>query len=171
MGTWHNPDGLFIKYGPTEIEVTKGGEILEGAGDQHFVEFDLDYTFIDDSADPQIVSDNVIVPKGAIVWKIEIITETPWDSSGDNFVLNMGTVRLDRTTAIDANGYLAALPQADMGTAGEVQEVIVGHTYAGADIGVVTDATYPGLITVDYDTAAPTAGKSRFKLWYFMPTS
>lgn len=173
MGTWTNDDGLYIKYGPTEVTVVDGGEILAGQGDVHLLEFDLDYTTVDDSATAgaTIVGDNVIIPKGAIVERIQIFTETAWDSAGDAFVMNMGTVQLDRSTEIDFNGLLAAIPQADMNAAGEFQEVIVGHTYAGADIGVVGSSTYAGLITVDYDTAAPTAGKSKFRVFYHMPTS
>lgn len=166
MAEWNNVDGLLIQYGPDEVAVAKAGEVLQGRGDLHEIEIDLDYTMVA-SATATIVNDTVTIPKNAWVERVQVVTLTAWDSAADNFVLNLGTIRAtDRTTAIDADGLIAALPQASMDPAGEVQEIIIGHTYVGADVGTVVSDTYPGLICADYDTGAPTAGRSTIRIFY-----
>lgn len=163
MASWTNGDGLYIKYGPDEVKETKAGEYMTGGiGGEHVIELDVDYTMLGTAA--AILADNVVIPKNAFIDRVEIITTTAWDSSGDTFVFNLGTVRLDRTTLGDENGLIAALPQASMDPAGEYADIKIGHTYVGAQVGTVL-AT-PMLITGDYDTSAPTAGKSKIRVIY-----
>jgi hypothetical protein len=163
MGTWTNVDGLYIKYGPTEVKPTKGGEYMTGGvAGEHVIEFDLDYTMLGTAA--AVVADNVVIPKNAFIDRVEVITTTAWDSASDNFVLNLGTVRLDRSTLGDENGLIAALPQASMDPAGEYQDIKIGHTYVGVQVGTVL--ANPMLVTADYDTGAPTAGKSKIRIIY-----
>jgi hypothetical protein len=106
----------------------------------------------------------VTLPKNAFIDRVEIITTEAWDSASDNFVLNLGVIRLDRTSSGVAQGLVAALPQASMDPAGEYQDIKIGHTYVGSLIGTVL--TNPVLITGDYDTGAPTAGKSKVRVIY-----
>lgn len=163
MGTWTNSDGLYIKYGPDEVTATKGGEYMTGGvAGEHVIELDIDYTMLGTAA--AVLADNVVIPKNAFIDRVEIITTTAWDSASDNFVLNLGTVRLDRSTSATAQGLVAALPQASMDPAGEYQDIKIGHTYVGSQIGAVT--SNPLLITGDYDTGAPTAGKSKVRIIY-----
>jgi len=166
MGTWKNNDGLYIKYGTDEVVPAVVGEVLAGAGDLHEVEIDLVYTQIASASSPKILNDTVIIPDNAFIERVQVVTLTAWDSSGDTFVLNLGLIKTDRSTEHDYNGLIAALPQASMDPAGEVQEIIIGHTYVGAKVGTVL--ADPGYITADYDTAAPTAGRSTIRIFYRM---
>ena len=165
--TWTNNDGLYLKFAREEATSAVGGEV-QPFGDQLVIAFDLDYSIFT-SATPGavIVMDNVTVPNGAQIDEVKLVTETAFDSAGDAFVFNMGLVDQDRTTEIDFNGLVAAMPQASLDAAGETQTVIVGHTYAGADIGTVPGNT--GLVCVDYDTAAPTAGKAKVWIYCHIP--
>lgn len=163
MASWTNGDGLYIKYGPDEVKETKAGEYMTGGiGGEHVIELDVDYTMLGTAA--AILADNVVIPKNAFVDRVEIITTTAWDSASDNFVLNLGTIRLDRSSSGVPQGLVAALPQASMDPAGEYQDIKIGHTYVGSLIGTVL--TNPVLITGDYDTGAPTAGKSKIRIIY-----
>lgn len=159
---WFNNDGLDIRFGVERATPSPGGE-LTAYGPLRLVSFELDYT--DFAATPARVSNTVFLPAYSYVERVRVTTETAFDSAGDAFVYNLGLQRYDQSTEIDYNGLIAAQPQADVNAAGEIQEVIVGHTYAGALIGVSSGAN-PGYITVDYDTAAPTAGKARWEVYY-----
>lgn len=164
VNAWMNDDDLYIKFGLSEGVSTNGGQILD-SGPYRCVELDLDYTDFASSA--TIVNDVVTIPDGARIDRVQIVTVTAFDSAGDAFVFNVGLVKADdRTTAIDADGLVAALPQASVDAAGETQEIIIGHTYVGLLIG--TTLTDTGLICVDYDTAAPTAGAMKLRIFYYM---
>lgn len=162
MAEWFNSDELLIKYGPDEVTPGKAGEVLQGNGDEHVVELDVVYT--DFAASPAIIDDNVVIPSGVFLQRVEIITTTAFESAGDAFVFNVGLQDLDRSTEIDYNGLVAALPQSAVDAAGEYADIKIGHTYVGADIGTLTTA--PGYITIDYDTAAPTAGAAKIRIVY-----
>ena len=164
MGTWTNNDGLYIKFGTTEATVGTAGELKE-YGPLRVVEVEIDYTMLATAA--AVMSDTVMIPNGARIERIQVVTETAWDSAGDAFVMNLGLIDQDRTTELDYNGFIAALPQASMDPAGEINEVIIGHTYVGALVGTTLSNT--GLITADWDTAAPTVGKSVFRIYYYIP--
>lgn len=168
--TWKNNDGLYIKYGPTEVVPATVGEVLAGQGDLHQVEVDLVYTQIDSttSGNPTIINDTVIIPKNAFIERVQTVCLEAWDSAADNFVLNVGLIRLDRSTEIDYEAFVKALPQASMDPSGEIQEIIIGHTYVGDKVGTYSSTTYPGLITADYSTGAPTAGRSTIRIFYRM---
>lgn len=168
MGTWKNNDGLYQKYGPTEVVPAVVGEILAGQGDVHQIEVDLTYDLISSatSGNPTIINDTVIVPKNAFIERVQTVCLEAWDSASDNFVLNVGLIRLDRSTEIDYEAFIKALPQASMDPPGDTQEIIIGHTYVGDKVGSVTSTTYPGLITADYSTGAPTAGRSTIRIFY-----
>lgn len=164
---WTNNDGLRVKFGTEEATVTVGGE-FRSPGSLRWVEFDLDYSVLTSAtAGSTIVMDNVAIPLGARIERVQVVAETAWDSAADNFVLDMGLIALDRSTEVDYDGLIASLPQASMDPAGEINEIIIGHTYVGALVGTTLAAA--GLVTVDYDTAAPTAGRSVIRIYYYIP--
>lgn len=162
--TWYNSDGLYIKYGLTEGATSKGGQILDNGFPYRIVELNLSYS--DFTSGSNIVHDTVVIPKYARVDKVEIVTTTAFDSAADAFVANVGLIRTDRTTTYDADGLVAVLPQASMDPAGDWATVDVNHTYKGALIG--TTLAYNGLVVVDYDTAAPTVGACKMRIYYYM---
>lgn len=161
MTTWLNNDGLYLKSGTDAATVNKAGE-YELDGPAHLIEATITLSGL--TASPVIQSDQVFFPKGARIEKVEVVTQTA--ATGAGAVLNVGLVRSsDRSTAIDADGFVAALPLASMDAAGETTVLTAGSTYAGSSIGTTT-ATYVGMITADYDTAAFTAGVVKVRIYY-----
>lgn len=163
--TWMNGDNLYIKFGTKEGTVAKGGQILAGGGTYRTVEFDLSYS--DLAATAGIMHDTITIPKNARIDKVEVVTKTAFDSAADAFVFNLGLIKAsDRSTEVDFDGLVAALPQASMDPAGDYASIDVNHTYKGALIGTTT--AYKSLITADYDTAAPTIGVARIRIMFYM---
>lgn len=164
MGTWFNNDGLYIKYGTTEATVGLAGE-FSYAGNEHWVELEILATAL--TASPAIQDDNVTLPSGARIQRVVVIAETACTDSGGTSVLNVGTIRYDRTTASDVDGLVKALPLANLNVAGEQNLLTAGVTYAGDQIGVTLST--PVLLTADYDTEAFTAGRIVVRIYYYVP--
>jgi len=115
-----------------------------------------------------VMDDVTIFPKNARIERVDVITETAVTSSGSG-VMNIGFNRTDRTTALDVDGLVAALPVASFNAAGETVSLTAGSTYAGALIGTTT--AYAGVFVADYDTADFTAGKVVIRVYYRFPVT
>lgn len=162
--SWNNDDGLYLKYGTEKAVPSTAGEYrLDGP--QHMIEVGLDLTQAGASGAVAYGTDNVSFPANAIIEKVEIVTKTAADSSGDSGVLNVGLIRRDRSTEIDFNGILDAFPQASMNAIGETTTLTDGSTYAGVLVGTTVGAN-PGYLSFDYDTAAFTAGYIFVRIYY-----
>lgn len=160
MGTWTNNDGLYIKYGQTEVTPSIGGTVVS-YGEVQKIEFDLDLTTLTDTA--AVLMDNVVIPDNSIITKVTVfVTEV---TAGTNSNLNLGLHQLDRTTAVDADGLLAAADAWHTSAIGTVTEYVVGTTEAGADVGQLT--TVPCLIVGYYDTGAYTDGTLKIVIEFF----
>lgn len=163
--TWMNPDGLYQKYGTTQATSNVAGE-YHYDGPRHCIEIeDLTLTNVTATNGSYFVSDQVFFPKNARIEAVEVITETA--ATGTGAVLNVGLCQTDRTTLIDYQAFIAALPQTSLTPAGKYTLLHQGDTYAGAKIGATTSNV--GYIVADYDTAAFTAGKVRIRIYYTMP--
>lgn len=160
MGTWTNADGLRIAFGADEATAGKAGEYRVD-GQERVVEVVVTMTPLTTSA---VIQDQfVTLPAGAFITAVKVLTTTAITSSGSG-VFNLGLQRLDRSTELDYDGLIAALPVASFNAAGETVELTEGVTYHGALIG--TELAYPGYITADYDTADFTAGTCRVQIFY-----
>jgi hypothetical protein len=163
MGTWTNNDGLYIKYGPTEVENTKGGYISTMDGPYHQVEFKgIALETLAATATPTILADNIVIPDNAFIWKVQVVVREA--TAGANANLDLGLVRLDRTTEIDFNGLLAASDGWHTAAVGTTEEFWEGTTEHGALLG--TTITNPGLVVAGYETAAFTDGTVDITIWY-----
>jgi hypothetical protein len=162
MGTWLNADGLYIKYGTDEAAYDNAGE-YKTDGPLRLIELELDLTTVGSS--PAIFSDNALLQEGYRVEKVEVVTVT--GATGATAVLNIGLQRTDRSTELDYNGLVAALPVASMSDAGETTSLVFGATYAGALIG--TTLAYNGHLVADYDTAAFSAGVVKVRIYVSKP--
>lgn len=160
MGTWTNSDGLHIKYGQTEGEAGIGGAYAEGGAGQNVVEVDI--TLADLTTTAAIQDDNIFIPAGAFISKIEVIATTA--ATGATAALNIGLQRRDRSTELDYDGLVAALAVTAIDAAGETNTITDGGTGAGALVG--TELAYSGYITADYDTAAFTAGVVKVRIYW-----
>jgi len=158
---WYNSDGLYVKFGTEQGTPDVAGEYRTD-GPQRMVELVLgDLTDLGTSA--AIQSDSCRLPKNARIEKVEVITTTAC-TGGAGSVLNVGLQRSDRSTELDYNGLIAALPVASFNAVGETYEAVAGATYTGALIG--TTLAYNGYLTADYDTDAFTAGAIKVRIYY-----
>lgn len=165
--SWLNSDGLYTQFGTEEGATQRGGEYTT-PGSHRVTEFMVD--LVNDCGTAAAILGSVAsstypagslgveLPEGARIEKVTIVTDTA-ATSGGSAVLNIGLVRRDRTTAIDAQALVAAAALATFNAAGETVVLTAGATGAGTLIG--TTLSNSGIVTVDYDTAAFTAGKIR----------
>jgi hypothetical protein len=162
MGTWTNYDGLRIKIGASEANVTQGGEV--NVSGIHEVQVRFNATSLGTAT--ALIEPGVIIPKGARIDEVVVVAETA-ATSGGAAALNVGLVRLDNSTAIDEDGLVAALALSTINVAGEKNTLTAGTTGAGALVG--TTLANAGKIVADYDTAAYTAGVILVRVRFYVP--
>lgn len=165
MGTWHNADGLFLKFGTSETVRTKAGAYCM-YGPECMIEVEVNLA--DLTATETIIADTVMVPDDALISKVVVITEV---AAATGTAIDVGFIRADRTTELDYNGLLAAFPTDHMDLVGETYTFTQGHTIpasatgTGALIGEVM--TLAGYISASRtDSTAFTAGRIRIQVYY-----
>lgn len=160
-----NSDGLRVKLPAGAGNVTRGG-VHQSSDGKHMTEVFIDLSALPTAAsgDEQIVLENVVFPAGAFIEKVEVfVTKEPTTSGSPN--LDLGFVRVDRSTELDFNGLLAATDTWETGTdLGTITEYVKGTTEAGALIG--TQLAQDGLLTASADTADWTAGVIRVRIYW-----
>jgi len=164
-GNWLNADGLYLEFGTTKPATDAAGD-YKGFGSNRVFEVVLDLTTLTATAGATIISNN-LRPMGPsmMIEQVEVYTETA--ATGTGAALNVGLIKQDRSTEVDFDGLIAALPLTSMDVLGEKTTLNVGSTYAGALIGAKPTSTETGLyLCADYDTAAFTAGKVRIRVLY-----
>jgi len=161
-GNWKDNDGLYRQYGTSKATNDTAGE-YKNYGAVREMEITIpDMTAITSS--PSIVSNSYRFPSGMRLQEVQVITDTV--CTGTGAVLNVGLIKDDRSTELDYNGLVAALPLTSLDAAGEQTTLKVGDSYAGALLGTdTTDAA--SYLTMDYDTAAFTAGAIRVRVRYY----
>ena len=148
---WQNGDGLRLKYGSERAVPTIGGE-YRTYGRLHEVEFKIDLTALTEAEN--VLSDVTVIPSGVIIQEVEINART---AAATGVAIDLGLIKLDRTTEVDYDGMLAAFPTASMNAAGEKVIISDNTTYDGALVGAAT--AYPAFVTCSRTTAtAFTAG-------------
>lgn len=162
MGTWTNNDGLRIAFGTDEATAGKAGE-YRNYGPERVVEVEINLVALGTAA--AIQDQHVTIPAGAFISKVELITLVTATSSGTG-TLNVGLQRLDRTTELDYDGFIAAAVLTTFNNVGETVTYAQDTTGHGALLG--TELAYPGYITADYDTGAFQTGVVRVRV-YYMP--
>lgn len=163
MSTWHNRDGLFIRYGTTEGRSTTAGTYPTMVAGQHVTELRIP-SLTTLTASPVIQANSTVLPAGAVIHSVEVIAET-LATSGGAAALNVGLIRLDRSTELDYDGLVAAMPLTAINATGETNRLIQGSTSAGALVG--TKLANAGLLTADFDTEAYTAGELVIRIYWY----
>jgi hypothetical protein len=162
--SWHNADGLYVKFGSDKGTAGRGGAYNVG-GPYNVIELKITGTALTSTA--AIMSDVLWIPDNCRVDKVEVVAETLMDSAGAGATLDIGLIAKDRSTAVGGgdDGLVAALAEASMDPAGDTQTIIVGHAQVGADIGT-TITTGPAYITANYNVEAFTAGVIRVRVYF-----
>lgn len=166
--TWLNNDGLLVYFDNAQSTMNRGGEIHVVGSDKRITQVVIDLTDLPtvSSGDIQIVADNVFIPKGALIEKMDIITLT--ETTGTNANLDIGLVKQDRSTEFDFNGLLAAGDDFNGGTdLSKAYSYQAGTTDAGTKMGTVL--TEDCLITANAETADWTAGVIRVDITWTKP--
>lgn len=163
MALWTNDDGLRVKFGNTEAAVTRAGE-LPPAGANRITEYKATLTALTTTG--QVLNDGVVIPSGARIEKVEVLAETA-ATSGGSATLDIGFIRLDRSTAYDDDGLVAALALASIDAAGNLVTIIPEGTSAGALVG--TTLANAGVLVASYNTAAFTAGEVVVRVHWNIP--
>lgn len=152
---------------PTEHKVKgKAGE-FNMLSSTHVSEFVLDYADVNlgtTDTNVYILDYDSVLPNGAVVERIEVKVGTAWDSSGNGAKLNVGVVAKDGTTdawttITDADGLINSLAETAMDAAGNLVEVVVEGTGAGALLGTALAAD--SVLCVYQETEAWTAGTAK----------
>ena len=182
MTIWQNDDNLSVRFGRDEANVARGAEIGAFDNGNHVVEFVIDYLDVQSATDSILGSVTntdddgtgsfgVVVPEGARITAIEVMTETAFTSSGTigTSTLLIGLIKAsDRSTELDFNGFTtASFVGSRLDAVGERTYVEIGTTGAGALIG--TTLSEPGVISVSNSQHAShpyTAGVARCRLYY-----
>lgn len=160
---WLNSDGLYIRFAAEEgTSSVKGGEVNVNDLVRQ-TDIILDLTKITSTDTVQHYTLNI--PKTARIDRIDYVVETA-ATSGGAATLDVGFAKEDRTTELDFNGIIAALPVASM-TANKVLTLYPGTAPAGALVGTVLSDS--GWFTARYNTAAFTAGVLRVRIYWYIP--
>lgn len=158
---WYNSDGLYIKFGTDQATAGKAGEYRTN-GAQRVVELSIPaLTALTTTG--VIQDDHVVLPAGARIEKVEVVTKTA-ATSGGAATLDIGLIRTDRSTAYDDDGLVAAAALTTIDAAGETTSLTVGSTGAGALIG--TTLANNGYLVASYNTAAFTAGAVTVRVYF-----
>lgn len=176
--SWMNSDGLYVKFSKEEADAAVGGS-YNVLGATKMIEVDVDYTdlaasyaIIGSVANPGAFG--VVVPKGAIVEKIELsITEAFTVSAGtaDTAVFSFGLKKAsDRSTELDHDEYTTTSftgAQLSLEVVGNVVTVDPESTGAGNGYGVAT-AENGILVAANTRQATDTlnAGALKLRLFY-----
>lgn len=160
--TWYNSDGLLLKYGTTKVVAGIGGEAYTYPRVRQ-LEFKIDLTALTELETP--IDDNIFFPTGVRIQEVEVVAHTV---AATGVAIDLGLISTDRSTQIDYDGLLAAVPTANMDLAGEKNIYSAGTTYAGALIGTSTSSK--GYITCSRTTAtAFTTGLVYVTIRYYVP--
>jgi len=177
MGTWFNPDGLFIKFGSDKTTPNRGGE-YKTYGDVRELEFKVIFgtastvgssTVGTVAATDVIQSDQVFFPKG--VWLEEVQVDV-LEAFNTVTSISVGMVQTnDRSTLIGAAGagFVSALVVASLTPAGARITLVGGSTSAGSLIGTVpiaAAATFTGHVTARFTGTQGTTGAANIRIKY-----
>lgn len=157
--SWQNADGLGIQLGTNEAIQRTAGE-YKTFGVNRVSEVVVTGSTLTSSA--VIQDNNTEIPKNAYIEAVEIETTTA--ATGSGATLDFGLIRTDRTTELDYNGFIAAFALSTWSAAGYRATLVTGSTGVGALVGTVL--SNPGFLTVNYNTAAITAGVVRLRVFW-----
>ena len=166
--SWFNNDGLLVKFGTEKTVANRGGEYRRN-GKLREVELTINLASL--TQGEVIQSDQVFFPAGARIVRTTVQTNI---AAATGTAIDVGLVRMDRTTEIDFDGILAAFVTASMNTVGELsilqKDVTIPTGLAGTGALHSIPTTFVGYITASMtDATSFTAGQIVITIQYYMP--
>ena len=142
MGTWHNNDGLLIRYGVESPGDPKGGMNPDKDAERTYV---LEVAYSDLAATGTVkIFPEIDLPANFQVSKVEVSGLDAWASAGSAGTLDIGLIRHDRTTAVDLDGMGDGVTQAQLNSntydTSSGTAPLVGTTLANAAYLTLTEA-------------------------------
>ena len=167
---WYNADGLRVEFG-TELGTPGKAGHYRMDGPQHMLEIkgiDLttlvdDPTTLVDGFAQGIVDHNNVIPTGALIERVEVVTTEAATSAG-SARLNIGTVDKDFTSNDDEDSLVDLALYDSFSTIGNVVNYTQGSSLHGILVGDRT--TKPLYVTASYDTAVFTDGTLTVRIYY-----
>lgn len=185
MGSWLNPDGLYLKFGTSGTTGTPNeGVSLQNIGQhqsvfsgEHYLEIPLVLSSLTETE--SIQSDVAILPDNSLITAVEVVTVT---AAATGTAIDVGLIHISRNASdseftADPNGLLAAFVTGSMDTPGQTvrffasgtansEESLPASVTTGGDmVGDITTA--PCLITASRtDATAFTAGRVLIRVYY-----
>jgi len=161
---WFNGDNLTVYFPDAADTVTRGGELeFDGFHVSEVYVTLADLPVLSADSNGLLLADNVRIPAGAFIEKVE--TFVTKETAGTNANFNLGIVKASDMSITDADGLLAAADAFNAGTdLGMTTEYTLGTTEAGALIG--TQLANTSLLCGSYDTGAFTAGVLRVRVYW-----
>lgn len=170
---WVNGDGLAVKFGAEEGSVGRVSSYEDTFGNTQVITAHFDYSDIPLlasilTAPSGILDYTTVVPKGSRIESVKVINETA--AVGSGATLDIGFIKDDYATEYDYNGLVTVFPTTSQNADGTETVIQVGTaTYAGALLG--TTLAFDGVLTVNYNTAAFSAGKWIVEVRYYVPVT
>lgn len=162
-GNWNNGDGLYLEFGTTKSAVDPAGE-YKTFGDFREINVRIaDLTTL--TSTPAIISQNFKFPTGERIARIDVIADVAATSAGAA-TLDIGLQKDDRTTELDYNGLVAALPVTSIDLVGESTALTAGATFGGALLGTST-TDIGAYLTANFNTSAFTAGAVNVRIFLY----
>lgn len=170
---WVNGDGLTVYFPDAAATPTRGGEFEHDGWHISEVYCTLaDLPVMSSDSNGLLLADNVRIPAGAFIDRVE--TFVTKETAGANANFNLGLVKASDYSIIDADGLLAAADDFNSGTDLGGYTVFnrtggAASTEAGALVG--TRLAYTSLLCGSYDTAAFSAGILRIRVHWSVALS
>lgn len=168
MGVWINSDGLVVLNGTDEAAPQRAGAYDVSWDGSRMIELDirggLASTGVGDFAafgTSRIISETIRVPAGVVIEQVDMLVTTAF--VGATATLDVGLIRLDRTTVLDAQALLAGVTVATM-VVGYRNVFIKGSTFVGNYLTNGTPTPNPSLLTIRAGTANFTAGRALLRI-------
>ena len=154
---WTNEDGLYVRFGTEETDVTRVGEYNE-YGPLHYLEVEVNWDELNAFSNVTIFSSSVRIPADVFLESASFKVVTAF--AGASATIDFGTVDTDRTTEHDYDGIDAAIAVTAIDAIGDT------ITCDGALINTVLTNTTPLLLMARVNTANFTAGKGYLRVYY-----
>jgi len=166
--SWTNSDNLYIQFGALKATNDLAGE-YRTPGDRREIEATLDLAKITGStaASPTILSNSLFIPANVMIEEVQVLAQSVGTVIGTvNGTFTLGLINAsDRSTVVSSTGLLNAITYSVGLTQGCLTVMRIGSSYAGAVVGLASNASVPTNIT-GYWTTASAAGTIRLRVLY-----
>lgn len=161
---WNNNDGLHVRFGTERAEKAKLSEYTTD-GPVRMTELVINWEDLPAVAEADnIISQEVKLPAGAFVEKVEITVTTEFDSSGDAATLCIGIIdAVDGTSNLDTDYFVVDATEGELAVGTTENEA--GWVGTGVDQALARTS----FVTWEVNGEAYTAGEGVVRIYWSVP--